>query len=117
MSEIKLFGYRDNHTPTPWKCEKKGGCLTILRQDEEGYYIAMLGLDAFSFADRPEILRADGDFIVRAVNAHEALLEALEKIRQVLRDGNPAITDTVWVGPGMTMLDLCDHALAKGAPE
>ena len=36
---------------------------------------------------------------------------ALLRIQDTLRDGNSAISDTVWLAPGETMLDAVDFAL------
>jgi len=53
------------HTPTPWRLDKQNPSLL---RDAKGLYVAKIS----------EELPADAAFIVRAVNAHEALLKALK---------------------------------------
>lgn len=50
---------------------------------------------------------------VRKLEAErDAAVAALLEVCRVLRC-NPAIVDTVWAGPGETLLDLCLYAISK----
>ena len=61
------------HTPTPWELE--GNCHI---KSIEGWAIADCDLDYSSLnLDQQEI---NASFIVKAVNSHEALVEALKRI-------------------------------------
>jgi hypothetical protein len=77
MSETK-------HTPTPWKSFVNLRCATPLK----GCYINACGENAARIADvlsqcgvgTQEECEANAAFIVRAVNSHDALVEALESL-------------------------------------
>ena len=60
------------HTPTPWTIESTPSRIEV-RTDPMHVY-------AFSHADR-----GNAEFIVRAVNAHEALVSALTETLRALR--------------------------------
>lgn len=53
--------------------------------------------------------------VFKAVNCHYKLLEALETVRDELKNGNPGFRDTVWVtgSVGQTLLDCCEAAIAE----
>lgn len=61
------------HTPTPWKTEKNkdayAGGTGILPRKHSGHYVGVM------FRSNPNEAN-DAEFIVRACNAHEELLEA-----------------------------------------
>lgn len=59
-----------SHTPTPWQTDQDGFIESMA-----GTYIAEVSSDS----DKAEA-QADAEFIVRAVNSHEELLDALERI-------------------------------------
>lgn len=67
------------HTPTPWKfSQTHAHTLTIRHADGGGEYVAEIRV-----GDTPELLltdEANARFIVRAVNAHDDLLEALRDL-------------------------------------
>ena len=48
----------------------------------------------------------------RLIAAAPNLLAALHEVCRVLKD-SPAIIDTVWAGPGETLLDLCLSEIAS----
>jgi hypothetical protein len=68
------------HTPTPWKLDKEGGFTITDSSDRtsDASDIAYVNPEKENWGDKydgdPE---ANGEFIVRAVNSHDALLEAL----------------------------------------
>jgi hypothetical protein len=55
------------HSPTPWRIEDRGAWCVVLDSDGKG----ALWVDPAG---------ADAAFAVRAVNAHEALVEALDAV-------------------------------------
>lgn len=66
------------HTPTPW---------IIFTDNGEPYAImpAGRGGDICTFRDQPS--NADADFIVKAVNNHDALVKVLEEIEDLGENG------------------------------
>jgi len=69
----------DKHTPTPWK---------LSLPDGDSRFVASIQIGDKSLNDREQVLsNADAAFIVRAVNAHQELLdaakEALEKLELI----------------------------------
>lgn len=65
-----------NHTPTPWKFTHHtniGGDQMARIDDEKGIFLA--GVSDMNLIDH-SLRDANAAFIVRAVNAHEELLEA-----------------------------------------
>ena len=69
------------HTPTPWKVCKWNQTLTISNGDEDG--IAFINPHDEKIVLK-DVDNANAAFIVRAVNNHEALLEALLKAKRGL---------------------------------
>ena len=69
------------HTPTPWKVKRVG-----VISDREGDVIATLGFMVQAGEHDPD--EANTRFIVLAVNAHSALVEALEDLARYA-DGAP----------------------------
>jgi len=72
-----------DHTPTPWKVRMYG---------EKNRWASFQGPDEMAIGDTnvsarsPEEALANAAFIIRAVNAHEELVEALKKITEVDSD-------------------------------
>jgi hypothetical protein len=63
------------HTPTPWRLgpfHKKDGSVAIHAKGESVFHMA-------PFASSEERAEANAAFIVKAVNAHEGLVKALER--------------------------------------
>jgi len=58
------------HTPTPWYISREENGITTIRGDKANGRL-------FAVADT--LKREDAEFIVRAVNSHEALLEAAKE--------------------------------------
>jgi len=71
----------DKHTPTPWKLGKAPDGKTTIQATDE------IGLHLFEQTFQGSIANANAAFIVRAVNAHQELLdaakEALEKLELI----------------------------------
>lgn len=65
-----------DHTPTPWEVGDDG-IVTPYAGDR---IIVQTGMDS---------IEADQDFIVRAVNSHDALVAACKEAREFLEDGYP----------------------------
>lgn len=89
-----------NHTPTPWKIVEGDGMdynvlqiITDVREHKNQVGIANvdIGFEGPLGAEQP----ANAAFIVRAVNAHDALVEALESLmgRTFLITGEDKATD------------------------
>jgi len=96
------------HTPTPWKFEDEYVRADALNGDEGGNIVA----DVYtrpSHSHSPE-MEANAAFIVRAVNAHDALVEALEIMVGSYEDRQ------CWPGKKDVLLDKMNAvlALAKG---
>ena len=79
------------HTPTPWHCDDKGvitggpdACTSIATTERHKWASTDGGLGTFLTDEhrRERIAQcdADGDLIVRAVNAHADLLAALREL-------------------------------------
>lgn len=69
------------HTPTPWTCRKDHHTWSLNDEHE----VAIATMDGNNDKE-------DAQLIVRACNAHDELVEALEKIRDLMSSG-PAATD------------------------
>lgn len=69
------------HTPTPWKTwtSMNDGSINISNERKE--YVALLGIPGEVTEQR---IQADAALIVKAVNAYEAMREALEKVLSCL---------------------------------
>ena len=88
------------HTPTPW--EVRGGLVVT---GPRGGLVARCDSDAAP----PTTARRNAAFIVRAVNAHAALLSALEAVEWLNLDPN---------GEAMFQCPLCLHFRREGhAPD
>ncbi len=73
MSDIK-------HTPTPWRTDEDFDHLSVAGAD--GAQIADCCILGFKVKRNDAINRANAAFIVRAVNAHDDLVDALEVAKQ-----------------------------------
>ena len=69
----------NKNTPTPWKVFDRPGTLAIMTSGKPGKteIIHWSGFDASHF---PSQAKANAYFIVKAVNSHAALLDALKRI-------------------------------------
>ena len=78
------------HSPTPWRVNVSALEYLEIRSDGENGQICGCGeVDS-------EIDQANAAFIVQAVNAHDALVEALEEARDYLpHHDDPALTQKV----------------------
>lgn len=77
------------HTPTPWEFDHNDSFpgFRILESGRPLYdHIATL---------QGTMAKADAKFIVRAVNSHEALLEAANKFGEIAKDTN-YMTPELW---------------------
>lgn len=72
------------HTPTPWQLKNlEGSDLPfIVSTTQSSYAVADTGLGSVSSAEA----WANAAFIVRAVNSHEALVEALQDVLDLAED-------------------------------
>lgn len=68
------------HTPTPWKAELHRNGGATIRQVGDDAKNERGAIATLTFGPRA-LVRADADFIVRAVNAHDDLLTALSSAR------------------------------------
>lgn len=77
------------HTPTPWTFDEHGGTFYVWGPGQamvtdgdvdEGYVARMRGVGRGATVEEQ---RANAEFIVRACNAHEELLQALREIAAV----------------------------------
>ena len=86
----KQYSNEVSHTPTPWQIEKAPSWNLLekrnsytLKVTADGLTVAMLGIDQ----------DANAAYIVRAVNAHEALLQLVKdwvRMIPVMKDHTPA---------------------------
>ena len=68
-----------NHTPTPWRRDETDeSCFVIPRNDLQTVQIVCVLGEHSDVADATDY--ANAAFIVRAVNSHDALVEALEAV-------------------------------------
>jgi hypothetical protein len=100
----------ETHTPTPWLAKEDGYEIYITSPDydDNGYEIAIvdnLGLDG----KQADLQRVNAAFIVRAANAHDELVEALEEARDYVRSAALDPANSV-AGKRLALLDT---ALAK----
>lgn len=71
---------RTAHTPTPWRVSLDAYVVHVETDRTLAACPATLTIGA-------DEARANADLIVRAVNAHESLVSALERIEAMLSDG------------------------------
>ena len=65
----------ENHTPTPWIVSEDGATIKSKWITSFGTPIMVAELSGYIIGNR--VQKANAEFIVRAVNAHEELVEAL----------------------------------------
>ena len=74
-----MISMADKHTPTPWKFDNTRGCRSIkggkIGSSKQARYTEVACTVGLSNDDRD---RANAELIVRAVNAHDSLVAALE---------------------------------------
>lgn len=83
-----------DHTQLPWRAkpaERYGDGFSIGNDDSNAAFVP-------GFQDHPHI-RANADLIVKAVNCHVTLMEALSKIREIANGpGNPrSLLDQIYM--------------------
>lgn len=109
----------DARTTTPWKVFKASNGYIVGIGDKDGGGIVDAGFGLWR--DGPE-REANAAFIVKAVNAHDELVDALQEAREYF-DGRADITDRTddlgrpFPNEEMVMLALIDEALAKAGTE
>lgn len=66
------------HTPTPWRYDPlyKNSALVVADQDNEVFPYQDMCIECHSANGGPEQNKSNAEFIVRAVNNHQALLDA-----------------------------------------
>ena len=91
------------------------GHLPVGERSEEFQWLTIYFADAMAIARR--LAAQEIRYGVERVQALEAVVETTAR---VLKDGNPAITDTVWVpsdvNPNASLYELCLQALEVGKP-
>ena len=70
------------NTPTPWLVDKYGHVCTKLREDGQAWSGSHVLVIGFSLSGGNEE-RANTALIVRAVNSHQALVDALEPFADI----------------------------------
>lgn len=89
------------HTPTPWKFNEKNGlCYEIVTLGGAGIASVMASMH------HPEAI-ANAELIVRAVNAHEELVNALDECYGEL------LADSHRDGARLALLSTIENALRK----
>lgn len=68
------------HTPTPWKVFDKPGTLALMAASKPGPKNEVVHWSGFDASHFPKQAQANAHFIAKAVNNHERLLAALQKI-------------------------------------
>ncbi len=105
------------HTPTPWRLRTSGNvgnaveafCGKTHGDLDDGFRIVATYQECISGVDYKTHVanaHANGQFIVRAVNSHDALVKALEQARDVL--GRIADLSTALRSGGPDPMDLQD---------
>lgn len=69
------------HTPTPWTLSQYTNYEGFSIVSQDGECLAERWYDKARTVPQNEVLKANAAFMVRAVNGHEALVEALTKIQ------------------------------------
>ena len=86
------------HTPTPWQFWNPTSCI---KHKEDRWDIAQI-LCRVNHDEPFERLEADGEFIVLACNAHDAILDTCKDLREHLREYLKANTSP----PRMVITDM-----------
>lgn len=109
-TSAKVIAWPPKHTPTPWARCAPDDCAIMANRE----IIATTFQGRDDYEENYERREADAAFIVRAVNAHDALVEALEKAHSFiwsLSDADPDDRAEVHKLEASTFAAL---ALAKG---
>lgn len=77
------------HTPTPWRAVRVGNTLTIAGA-VPGYFAEIRGACEGAHGAMGE---ANAEFIVRAVNAHDDLVAALQNLARLFQALHPSHAD------------------------
>ncbi len=85
---------KEQHTKTPWIKDKRGAL-----RGADGSEIAVWNLGLVG-VQRSDISEGNSEFILRAVNSHDALIEALEAL-------NDSWLETFPDGPDTKLRDGC----------
>jgi hypothetical protein len=93
-------------TPTPWKVTDKPGQFWAGVEGSGGEFVA----DCRS-AVSPA--KENAAYIVRAVNVHEELLEALKALSSIVRKGSDKLPVNVYEGVKKSLLEKAEQAIAK----
>ena len=65
------------HTPTPWVRMSRG---KICSEKDDGYvFLADTDVSTCTYQPSPELIKANAEFIVKAANCHDDLLEACKE--------------------------------------
>ncbi len=105
------------HTPTPWGFERSGPGTIEITATQEGH--AHLSCIAEVLGPVELNAEANADFIVRACNAHEDLLEALRGYESLLAECWDELPGLVSGGPDAVnaVADVGRAAIAKAEGE
>lgn len=68
------------HTPTPWSLFRENSLLAIVNPRARSSKREIVFWTGFDSSHYPKQAKANADLIVKAVNSHEALVAALQKI-------------------------------------
>jgi hypothetical protein len=102
------------HTPTPWYREdivSEGG--PTLRKIEIGTVHHTVAVLSFLRDHDAEEVKANAEFIVRAVNAHDELVAALKLAERLLSANVPEYLRPTWNANADRHRELIRAALAK----
>lgn len=101
---------QQNHSPLPWKIVTMDNGKYGWIEDSTGEQV--MGLGTLRYSINPEIT---AEFIVRACNAHEELIEACGKVKLSLQliSANPDVADTLLHTVLGINIQVLEAALAK----
>lgn len=80
------------HTPTPWALFSSNGTIAIKNPRSQKSYNEIVFWTGFDASHYPEQAEANAAFIVKAVNSHDTMMTALQKIADT--DQYPDHADT-----------------------
>jgi len=106
---------RARHTPTPWEVDNNNGAhgtctIRHFRTSADGSFKAPFGEAIADLMGSSPEREANADFIVRAVNSHEAMVEALKTLVDIVAEIHPE-------ADSLGGLDQARAALAATAEE
>ncbi len=99
------------HTPTPWQEFEPQTSKLLTIEDFKGNHIASIG------HRNSEAVAANAAFIIRAVNSHDALVEALEEAQTYIQCQMTQVMPKGGVLDGRTMSKVIHEALALAKGE